>query len=488
MIFKKILPFFLIFAVLLTSAFCCGKNCGIDADISAKMQPITLNYWRPWDESEDFTETIAKYQAMHPNINIVYKRLRYEEYEKELIESFASDRGPDIFSIHNTWTRKYQSKGLISPMPEMITMVFPYQTGNLKKEVGYKKQTVRFNPASVRNKFVDAVHDDVIINVVDGEKEDVFVDKVFGLPLAIDTLAMYYNRDLFNNAGITNPPQFWNREFQQDVKKLSKQNNKGEIMQSGVALGGSKNIERSVDILSVLMMQNGSAMMEGGEVEFHKSADDSQSSDFNPGLDALRFYTDFSNPAKEVYSWNNTLDNSVDMFVQGKLAIMFGYSYQMPIIKSRASRLNISVTKLPQIEGNSRNVNFANYWVETVSSKILTNPDNLKKGKTYASDKQEAAWDFLRFITSEEEVKTYLAKTKKPSALRSVVGEQINDDEIGIFADQALTARSWYKGEDANSAEAIMNEMVDQVVGGQMQIGPALNRCASKVQQTVKKE
>lgn len=484
--FKKILPILLIFVVLLTSAFCCGKNCGIDPDVRAKMQPLKLNYWGVWDETDDFSELVAKYKSQHPNIDIVYKKLRYEEYEKELIEAFATDRGPDIFSIHNTWTRKYQNKGLISPMPEVITMVFPYQTGNIKKETAYKKKSVRFVPSTVREKFVDVVYDDVVINVKNDKGQ--YVDGIFGLPLAIDTLALYYNRDLFNNAGITNPPQFWNREFQQDVKKMTKQNNKGEIMQSGVALGGSDNIERAVDILAVLMMQNGSSILENGVVQFHKSSANSQSGNFNPGLDALRFYSDFSNPAKEVYSWNNTLDNSVDMFVQGKLAMIFGYSYLLPIIQNKAPRLNISVTKLPQIEGNSRNINFANYWVESVSSKILTNPDNLKKGKTYAQNKQEAAWDFIRFITSEQQVKKYLEKTKKPSALRSLIGDQVDDPDIGTFADQVLTSKSWYKGDDANAAEEIMKEMIDQVVNEQVSIGGAINRGASKVQQTINKK
>ena len=58
--------------------------------------------------------------------------------------------------------------------------------------------------------------------------------------------------------------------FQQNVKKLTKQNNKGQIIQSGVSLGGAYNIERSPDILSVLMMQNGTVMMENETVKFNQ--------------------------------------------------------------------------------------------------------------------------------------------------------------------------------------------------------------------------
>src|SRR3989339_724911 len=109
-------------------------------------------------------------------------------------------------------------------------------------------------------------------------------------------------------------------EFEEKLKKLTKQNNKGQIIQSGIALGGAYNIERNTDILSVLMMQNGTEMMEDGIVKFNQKL---TGKDYNPGSDALRFYMDFANPAKEIYRWNKTLDNSIDMFVQNKLAMMY---------------------------------------------------------------------------------------------------------------------------------------------------------------------
>jgi len=291
---------------------------------------------------------------------------------------------------------------------------------------------------------------------------------------------------LYNNASITNPPKYWNREFQQDVKKMTKQNNKGEIMQSGVALGGSDNIERATDILSVLMMQNGTEMLDRGNVSFNRVPRDLETKGFSPGLDALRFYTDFSNPAKEVYCWNNMLDNSLELFMQGKVAMMFSYSYTLPVIKANAPKLNFAITQLPQIEGNSQGINFANYWVEVVSSKVLTDPSNMQKGKNYPKDKQEAAWSFLQYITAEEQVKDYLEKTKRPTALRALIDEQIDDNDIGVFAQQVLTSDSWYRGANSNAAEKIVNEMIDDAVGNvETNLGEVINRGAQKVQQTI---
>jgi multiple sugar transport system substrate-binding protein len=286
----------------------------------------------------------------------------------------------------------------------------------------------------------------------------------------VDTLAMYYNKDLLNNAGIAQPPAFWNNEFQQAVKKMTKQDSQGNIIQSGAALGGSNNVERYSDILSVLMMQNGSVMMnDNGQVIFDRIPPALKDQKYNPGIEALRFYADFANPAKEVYSWNNNLDDSLNLFSQGQLALMFGYAYQLPTIKAQAPKLNFGIAKLPQIEGNTP-INFANYWVEAVSNK---------------SKYPNESWDFIQFATKAEQAKTYLAKAKRPTALRSLVNEQIDDFDIGVFAEEVLTAKSWYRGADSAAMEKIFAEMIDSAIPDQDKIQNIISLAANKVEQTI---
>lgn len=469
---RKSIAISLMLVFILTSGFGCKAQ--YNPKVKEKMKPITLTYWRVWDENDAFDDIIAKYNALHPFITIKYKKFRIDEYEQALLEAFATDRGPDIFSIHNTWIGKYKDKGMIVPMPASVTMVYPEEEGALKKEiVPHLRTTKSISLREIKNNFVDVVYDDVVIEATNKDT-GLTKEEVFGLPLSVDTLAMFYNKDLINNAGISVPPEYWNRKFQQDVKKLTKQDAKGQIIQAGVSLGGSENIDRFSDILSALMMQNGAEMMgENGIVSFHAVPAAFSSKKYNPGLEALRFYTDFANPAKEVYSWNNSLDNSLDMFVQGKLGIMFGYAYHLPVIKSKNPKLDFSIVGLPQIEGNSKSVNFANYWVESVSNK---------------SKSLDEAWDFIQFETREAQVKTYLEKTKKPTALRSLINEQVDDFDIGIFASQVLTAKSWYRGVNALAAEAFIGDMIDEVVSGGEKIESIISVSAKKVQQTIKSD
>jgi multiple sugar transport system substrate-binding protein len=453
---KKIFFVFLLFVLLLTVGAGCKKKT-----IDKVAEPIVLNYWRVFDGPDDFAEIIRKYNEQHPYITINYRKLRYEEYEEELLNAFAEDRGPDIFSIHNTWTRKYESK--MSPLPESTTMIFPVVQGSIKKETIAESRSVRsLNLRDLRQNFVDVVYSDVVIN-----------NQIYGLPLSVDTLAMYYNQDLFDRAGIVNVPNYWNREFQQTVKELTKLDLKGEIVQSGVALGGTSNMERFSDILSVLMMQNGSTMLsDTGQVLFHTVPTSFKDTEYNPGLMALRFYTDFANPVKEVYSWNNDLPNSLSAFTSGNLAIMFGYSYHLPIIKSSAPKLNFLVAPLPQIEGSGTPTNFANYWVEVVSQK---------------SKYKNEAWNFVQFMTNIDQAPYYLTKTKKPTALRSLIPTQKEDLEIEVFVDQVLTAKSWYKGKGPVLMENFFSQMIEAALADtENKTMEIMNLYANRIQQTIK--
>jgi ABC-type glycerol-3-phosphate transport system substrate-binding protein len=456
---KKItIIFFLLVFVSTIGAGCSSKPA------AQPLAPVTLNYWRVWDGQDDFQAIIDAYKQTQPNVTINYRKLSYDEYEAALLDAWAEDRGPDIFSIQNTWIRKYQTK--IIPLPESITMSRPVVTGSIKKEVVAETQTKRsITPSEIKQNFVDAVAADVVIPYEGKER-------VYGLPLFVDTLAMYYNKDLLNNAGIPELSVYWNKDFQQQVKKLTKQDVRGELIQSGVALGGSKNIERSSDILSALMMQNGAVMMEGNSVTFNKiPAAFRDREGYNPGVDAIRFYSDFANPAKEVYSWNGGLENSLQHFINGKLAIFFGYSYHLPVIKSQAPKLNFAITKFPQIEGNSTEANTANYWVETVSAKTKHSNE---------------AWDFIQFMTTKpEQAKKYLDKVKKPTALRSLLKDQLADDSLKIFASQVLTARNWYRGKDVISAEGALNEMIDAVVANTEDIEASVKLAVTRIQQTI---
>lgn len=450
---KKIL-LILTLAILITTGFGC-KNP--NQEVREKMQPITIKYWRLWDDASAFEEIIKNYKAKHPYINIEYRKFRPEEYEQALLDAWAEDRGPDIFSIHESWIKKYQTK--IAPMPAEIEMVYLVEKGTLKKEIVpelRKQKTLTLR--EIKDLFPDVVYKDVIL-------ED---NQVYGLPLSMDTLVLFYNRDILNQSGVAEVPKGW-EDFQEAVTKITRFDNQDNIIRSGTALGTGQNINNSPDILSVLMMQIGTQMTdERGYPTFFSQSNRSNS----PGLNALNFYLDFSSPVKVVYSWNKGMKNSLDAFIEGRVGMIFGYNYYLPVIRSRAPKLNLGIAPIPQDNPNNPK-NFANYWVETVSQK---------------SANIDAAWNFINFMVQSEQNQKYLSHTNNPAALKSLINDQFDNEDLYATAVQTLTADNWYIGQNPAGMEEAIKTMIDQILEAvdERTVATIIRTAIEKINQTIK--
>ncbi len=464
----KLAILFLILILLTTTGF--GCKGGDTVAKKALLEPVPLKIWGLFDSSDAFTEIINAYRLTHPNVTLVYQKLAWEEYEKKLVDAWSEGTGPDIFLVHNTWVDKYQNK--ILPLPAILKLPVVVESGWLKKE---KKAVIQEFPTltayQLRDLFPDVVYADAVRE-----------DKIYGLPLSIDTLAIFYNRQHLNAAGLSSVPKTW-QELVEAVPKLTKQDDKGSIIQSAVSLGGANNINRSNDILSLLMLQNGTTMTDSrGQVAFNK--ENVNQEELPPGEHALKFYTDFALPSQEVYTWNETLPEALELFSAGKLSILFGYTYQLPIIKTQAPKINLGVAAMPHINADGTDatgvpINLANYWLYSVF-KNTPHPNE--------------AWDFINFMAiktvKDEKGQTifnaekYLAATNKPPALKSLIGKyktQSQNPELLPFINQILTATNWYHGKNPDYMNQVFKQMISNVIQGKMSVHDALNSAARAI-------
>ncbi|MDP2856272.1 MAG: extracellular solute-binding protein [bacterium] len=393
---------------------------------------ISLEFWGI-DSADAFRAVIESYQNANQNVKITYRQVSPDDYEETLIDSLASSRGPDVLMFNHFWVPKHFEK--FYPMPTNLLSI-----DQLREKA-----------------FAAVVADDVV-----------WQGKIYGLPLWVDTLALFYNTDLFNSAGIALAPTTW-QEFQDDSKLLTDKALTGEIKKSGSALGTASNINNAADILSVLMIQAGSSITKaGGQADFNNEA----------GHQALAFYTSFANPASLYYSWNNNFSDSLDVFSQGKVAMIIDYSSSRDKIKNKNPYLNYAIAPLPQaakdpnvVENYAKNYakNYADYWVLGVSA---------------ISQYPTSAWDFILYLTGYQQTKQYLSITGKPPAGRLLIKEMLNDEKIGIFAKQALTAKSWSQ-KDAGENRQILLNMIESVVNGRLSIDNALSQAAEEINKTL---
>lgn len=408
-----------------------GFGCKtLTAEEIAAVKPMTLNYWTVFDDVAQLKKFAEEYKQLRPYVKINIRQVRYEEFDKLFTNALADNVGPDMVSVHSRWLGRYVQR--LSPMPASVTTSRIGVKSKLNKEMTITPETANLPSRQyLEGNLVQSVADGVMSG-----------GQIYGLPLAVDTLAIYYNKELLDRSGIPEPPTSWD-EFVSAVKKVTKFNSNGDIVQSGVALGTGTNIDNSFDIISLLMMQNGVNMGTNGSVAFSSGLGKADYT--HPALQALRFYTDFANSSKEVYSWNKKMGDAFTAFVQGKTAFYFGYAFDTDRILARAPGMKLKVIPIPQLN-KANSVNVSNFWIQSV----------VKDAKN-----QNEAWDFIRYISTAEKVKEYTAKTGQPSPYRAHIKEQSENAVLAPFVSQVLFAKNWYNGRNIDAAEQAFNVMVE---------------------------
>lgn len=338
---------------------------------------VNLVYWGLWEDSRTMKPIIDEFQRENPNVSIEYSKYDISQYRLTLDTRLRKGTGPDIFRFHNSW------------YPMFSDLLLP-----LSNDVVTKND---FN-----KNFYPVVQKDLIKN-----------GAIYGIPLEIDTLALYVNNDLLSAAGV-DPPSTW-EEFTDRARLITVKDESGKIKTAGAAIGTWDNIDHAPDILSLLFLQNG--------VDF---SDFSKQPENAAG--ALDFYTSFALGEDKI--WDNTLDSSARLFASGNLGMYFGYSWDYFTIKAINPNLNFSIVPVPQLPGQK--INMASYWSEGVSLK---------------SKHPKEALLFMKFLAKKETAEkkyTEEAKTRlfgEPYARKDLAGK-LKEAPAAVFVDQANSASS----------------------------------------------
>lgn len=371
---KRFMTILLIFLVLVGAGF--GIKYILGLTTGAK--EVTITYWGLWEDSPTMQMAITEFQTANPKIKVTYVKQSLRQYRERLQAAITRGDGPDVFQFHNTWVPMLRSE--LSPAPATFMTIAQFGT--------------TFYPVASAD-------------LVGGQS-------IYGAPLMFDGLGLYYNEDLLTAAGVK-PPTTW-PELLDIVPKLTMKTDT-QIQQSAIALGTTGNVENFSDIVGLMMMQNGARLTNptGKEAE-----------------DTLMFYRKFANPTDPVYTWNETLDNSIYAFAMGKVAMILAPSWRAFDVKQINANLHFKIAPVPQLPGNI--INWASYWAGGVSAK---------------SKNQAAAWIFLKYLTSRAAMtKLYAEESKsrlfgEPYALVELGSTLTADPYLGTYIQGAPTAKSF---------------------------------------------
>ncbi len=381
----------------------------------------------------DFNETNKDF------FKIKYSEKNPSNYENEIINSLASGSGPDIWILAQDLILKNKDKVL--PIPFTSYKERDYQDNFIEPAVLFTDS----NPP---------------------------VGGIFGFPLAVDPIVLYWNRDLFASGGISRPPQYWD-EFLIDVQNLVKRDEAGNITQAGAALGEFQNIKNAKEILSMLILQTGNPIVKSDTLNVVLGEKGENLLD--PTESTVRFFNEFSNSKKTSYSWNKALPDSDKMFIAGSLAMYFGYASELENIKAKNPHLNFDIAEVPQIrpaqgEASKIRATFGRIYSLVISKK---------------SSQTQTVFSALLKLTDKDFNKDFSKTTGLGSARRDVLAEGTDDSILSIVYKSTIMSRAWLEP-DSQQVSEIFKNMVESTATGKLKISEAVSIAKNKLEELIK--
>jgi multiple sugar transport system substrate-binding protein len=204
---KKTLFSLVMVAVLLLTACGAKKATATPSTGGAGSSgPVQITYmeWGDPAELDVWKAIVADFEAANPNIKVNVDVSDWDSYWTKLKTLLAANTPPDVFAMDAPLYRDYQSRGVllnlqpyIDKNPGMLDGLFPNTLTAYKTPDGY-----------------------------------------FGLPRDFQTIAVFYNKDMFDKAGVAYPKAGWTYDdLRATAKALTKDTNgDGKIDQFGYVI------------------------------------------------------------------------------------------------------------------------------------------------------------------------------------------------------------------------------------------------------------
>jgi ABC-type glycerol-3-phosphate transport system substrate-binding protein len=353
--------------------------------------------------------------SANKDLTIIYEQKDMSTIKNDLIEALADQRAPDIVIA--------DSQHIFSFKDKLYTI--PFST---------------YNERLYRDSFIDGA--------------SIFLSKdgVMAVPLTVDPVVLYYNKNLLAGQNYVVPPTTWSG-LVQSLPRFVRKDARGVISQTAIGLGESDNINYFKDILSALFLQTGNPIV---SVNPTTGLYQQQISTLAEGQDqlttakALDFYTSFANQASSTFSWTRTLPSSLDTFLSGKSAFYIGHASELFNIQQRNPNLSFDVTTLFQADGSVRPITYG----------LFTGASIIKSTPNFTT-----AYSVLGTLSTKEFAQYIASAVSLPSTRRDLLLEQQKNPYVQAYFKSALASFSW-PDPDTEATDNIFRDMIRAVNSG----------------------
>ena len=378
---------------------------------TAAAEQVTITY-AIWDNNQlpAHEQIIAAFEAENPDIKVEPQVVPWGNYWDKLQTAVAGGEAYDVFWMNGPSFPVYASKGVLMDIQSKVEA----------------------------DKLDTSVYPEALVNLYSYE------GKIYGLPKDFDTIGLYYNKDMFDAAGVKYPDDTWTWDnLREAAKALTKDGN----------WGFAATLEDQPNYWNMIYQNGGQVIAaDGSKVLLDETA----------ACDAIKFnYSFVADGTSPDGATMASLDPSTQLFPGGRVAMITSGSWMARTYADADA--NIGVAPLPQ--GKQR-------------ATIIHGLANVIWSGTKQPD---AAWKFLKFLGSE---KAALILAQSGTVIPAYTGLQqawvdsIPKMDLKIFIDELEYAVPYPTAAKGMEWNAKVSEVLTEVWNGNVSIDDACKQAA----------
>lgn len=390
-----------------------------DPGAEAPADDVTITYTNfisNGGNEENLATIVDAFEAENPGIQVEVTTLPYGDYGTALQTDLAAGTVSDVFDIEYANYRAYQESGVLAPL-----------------EVA--------NPGAYRPSLLEAYS-------TDGTS--------YALPSSFSTVVMFYNAELFDQAGLDYPTSDWTWADEQAAAEA--------ITALGDDVWGSHQPVSFFEYYKVLE-QNGESFLN----------DDNTAVAFNTpgGIEAAEWLTGKSGTVMPtIEQGQGTPDFDTNLFLEGKLGMlhtgiwMFGafadvdFAWDIAVEPGNTQQASAVFSNALGVSAASENIEAATAWAEFLSS-----------SQTMVDIRLDAGWE-LPPIADEAQLEVYL--TKDTPANRQAVFDSLDAVALPPVVAAGQTEMQDIIGQELVEAQAGRKSIADALASAEERINAAI--------------
>lgn len=267
---------------------------GVTEQAVSQQEQIVLKVVESGSLNAGEQKVIADFKTTHPNIKVEVQEIPFGDVFQQMVLRVQEGTPPDVWTgAPAIYIPVFAEMGGLTPLDDSISL-------------------------ALRAEYFDSIWPMVT-----------YKGKIYGVPSAFSTKALYWNKDLFAQAGIESPPTTWD-ELYADAKAITEKTDAW-----GIGLDGMGVLSTSDQFLNYLY-QNGGRVVDGdGNVTINDEK----------GVDTLTFLVSLKDFAP------NPIENAREktlatLFREGKIAMYVGGPWRRHGFLTKEG-LNFGVATLP---------------------------------------------------------------------------------------------------------------------------------------------